>query len=232
MPLCSCCRNPRIEGTNSFFSRFSKSYAKKFRKKGLEKTQKFLLEGVKIGLREKDRPGESPLRDKTILDVGCGVGALHLTMLREGASRALGVDISEGMLEKARAFSSDMGLENQVEYLNADFVSLQEGPGAGKADVLLMDKVVCCYEDVEALMEKAMRQTGTVFALSHPRDRSVLKFAFRAQIFFARLFRFRFHPCWHSWPRVHGMLEQAGFKRVYSNRTFVWDVSAYRLPGA
>jgi len=42
----NCCRSQLCEGTNRFFSRWSKRYAKDFRKKGPDKIQTMILRGV------------------------------------------------------------------------------------------------------------------------------------------------------------------------------------------
>ena len=94
----SCCTSNSCSGTNIFFSRWSKSFAKRFRKKGLEKVQRYLLEGIRL----------EPVKDRHILDIGCGVGALHLTLLQEGAILATGIEAAEGMLEKAKEFQKKL----------------------------------------------------------------------------------------------------------------------------
>ena len=49
--------------------------------------------------------------DATVLDLGCGTGAIGLS-LAEDAGRVLGRDISEGMLAQGREKAADAGLEN------------------------------------------------------------------------------------------------------------------------
>jgi 2-polyprenyl-3-methyl-5-hydroxy-6-metoxy-1,4-benzoquinol methylase len=66
--MTSCCTSSAACSVNNlFFSRWSNSYVKRFRRKGLEKAQKRLLEGVRC---ERLQPRE-------VLDIGCGVGAFH-----------------------------------------------------------------------------------------------------------------------------------------------------------
>ena len=43
-----------------------------------------------------------PLKDQTVLDLGCGYGWHCRYALEQGASRVLGIDLSEKMLTKAR----------------------------------------------------------------------------------------------------------------------------------
>ena len=47
-----------------------------------------------------------PLKDKKILDIGCGMGQHAMQYSKAGAASVLGTDISEKMLEYARANNS------------------------------------------------------------------------------------------------------------------------------
>src|SRR5260221_1469350 len=109
---CSCPRP--IEGTDKFFSGSAKQYAKRFRRKGLAREQQFLVEGI----------SQTSILDKTILEIGCGVGGLHLTLLARGGRAAVGIDIALGVLEEAKALSRQMGWGNKTMYVPGDFVRL------------------------------------------------------------------------------------------------------------
>jgi magnesium-protoporphyrin O-methyltransferase len=212
-----CCQTtPSREGTNKFFSRWSKTYAKRFRKGKLEKVQRFLLEGVR----------SEPVTDKRILDIGCGVGSLHLTLLKEGAAGATGVDIAEGMLDQARKFAEQHGLEGKTKYILGDFV--EKTPEIERADITLLDKVVCCYDDVETLVKKSAEKTRRIYALSHPRQSLLMELIFKTQIFASKLFRAKFSPFWHDWKWVRTLVADQGFQIVYENRTIAWHVAVYR----
>ncbi|QLC34628.1 methyltransferase domain-containing protein [Halarchaeum sp. CBA1220] len=60
-----------------------------------------------------------PRGDDTVLDLGCGTGAVALSLAAE-AGRVVGRDVSEGMLSKARQKASDRGLSN-VEFGEGSF---------------------------------------------------------------------------------------------------------------
>ena len=51
-----------------------------------------------------------PDADDTVLDLGCGTGAIGLA-LADDAGRVVGRDISEGMLERAREKAAERGIE-------------------------------------------------------------------------------------------------------------------------
>jgi len=215
--MSTCCQtNPHQEGTNEFFTRFSKKYAKRFRKGKLEKVQRFLLEGVR----------KEPVTSKEILDIGCGVGSLHLTLLKEGAARAVGVDMAEGMLDKAKQFASQLGMAEKTEYVLGDFVERKNQ--LGNADITILDKVVCCYEDVKTLMETSTQKTKSIYAFSHPRRSLLMKAIFKTQIFVCSLLRTSFRPHWHDWLWVRSLVTAQGFELVYENATIAWQVAVYK----
>ncbi len=215
--MSSCCTTPSsTEGANKFFSRWSKTYEKQFRKKGLAKEQRFLLEGVR----------EEPIAAKNILDIGCGVGSLHLTLLKEGAGQAVGVDVAEGMIEKAKSFASKMGVADKARYIVGDFAQLSDS--VPDADITMLDKVVCCYENLDLLLEKSTSRTKRVFALTHPKDNLPVELMFKIHIGFTKLFRMKFRPFWHNWQRMREEIEGRGFQLAYENSTFMWQVLVFQ----
>ena len=214
--MSDCCHPSQTnEPVNKFFSRWSKRYAKRFRKGGLDKEQRYLLDGIR---RHGGAKGE-------LLDIGCGVGSLHLTLLQEGAVAATGVDISEGMLAQAKKIAEEYQLKDKTSYILGDFV--REAKTIRDADVTMMDKVVCCYEDYRALIEASTLKTRKIFALTHPRANVMVMSVFKVQIFFSKLFRAAFHPFWHDWSEIRHLIEAKGFQQVYTNSTIAWQVFVY-----
>ncbi len=178
--------------------------------------QKLLLQGVRT----------EQIHNKEILDIGCGVGALHLTLLKEGAGRATGVDMSEGMIGRARKFSNDLGVADRAAYIVGDFVEVAET--IRESDITLLDKSVCCYEDIDALVRTSTAKTKSIYALSHPRQNLFMELAFKGHIAFAKLFRWKFHPFWHDWMKLRENIQHFGFELIYSNATPMWQVLVFR----
>jgi len=208
-----CCST---QGTEKFFSRWSKKYLKRFRRKGLAKEQQYLVEGI---LRDD-------VSSKTILEIGSGVGAVHMTLLERGAASAVGVDLAEGMIQQARQLARELGLDRRTRYIVGDFAAMDgEIP---TSDITILDKVVCCYEDVDTLLEKSIGKTKGLYALSFPREIFPVRWLFKTQIFIARVFRFSFHPYWHDWESICLRIGSRGFGEVYRNTTIAWDVRVFR----
>ncbi len=211
----NCCTPDRCGGTGVFFSKWSKKYARRFQKKGLEKVQRLLLDGIR----------QEPVRDKLILDIGCGVGAVHMTLLQEGAAWATGIDAAEGMIEKAQELSSGLGFQDKVSYRQGDFVELADS--VTDTDITILDKVVCCYGDLDELLLKSLHKTRQIYGLTHPRNNILIRSMFKLQIAVFKLFRSPFRPFWHDWDLMRQKIAREGFRIVYEKPTLAWNVIVF-----
>jgi len=66
---------------------------------------------------------EEEVKDKTILDAGCGTGIFSIIFANKGASKVIGIDISEGSLKTAQRLKEKFNLEN-AEFTKEDMVKL------------------------------------------------------------------------------------------------------------
>ena len=107
-----------------------------------------------------------PLKDKRILDIGCGMGQHAVQYSKAGAASVLGIDISEKMLEYARENSS---AEN-ITYRRLAFEDLEQLDE--RFDVITSSLAFDYSEDFALLMKKiyALLNDGgfLVFSMSHP----------------------------------------------------------------
>ena len=215
--MSSCCPNPICtQSTGSFFSKRSRRYARSFKNGKLESIQKFLVEELK----------KEPLQGKRLLDIGCGVGKLHLTLLKDGAQSATAIDMSEEMLRHARDFARKFGVEQKVTYLQGDFMTV--AAALQTAEITLLDKVICCYEDLEGLIAASVAATSQRYALIFPADNFLTRAIFETEIFIAKIFRFGFRPYWHDWRRVEHLLSNEGFILENSRSQLLWQAAVYR----
>jgi len=68
------------------------------------------------------------IRDRAVLDAGCGTGIFSIIFARNGASRVVGIDISPGSLETARGLKERFSLAN-AEFEQRDMLSLPFADG-------------------------------------------------------------------------------------------------------
>jgi ubiquinone/menaquinone biosynthesis C-methylase UbiE len=108
----------------------------------------------------------SELRGRAVLDLGCGFGWFCRWACEQGASRVLGVDVSEKMLMRARETTDDAA----ITYDRADMERL-ELP-LGSFDLVYSSLALHYVADLETLMAKAYRSLvpggSLVFSVEHP----------------------------------------------------------------
>ena len=210
----NCC--PRQAGSyEKCFGVMSKYYAFRYRRMGPNPMQREMLERL-------DALG---LADRTLLDIGCGVGVLHQALLERGAARALGIDLAPKMLEHARDRARAMALDDKVEYRLGDFVEMQAQ--LDPADLTVLDKVVCCYPDAKGMLEAAARHTRVALALVYPRRHWLGLLSNWVWNLAFRLLGSDFRGYVHDPGAVHQWLVRCGLRRVFQRDNLMWHMQVY-----
>ena len=210
----NCCNNSFQDAVDEAFSAGVALYQKKFKKRGFESSQKLLFEALVSRIKNCD-----------ILEIGWGVGILHRELLCKGARSVVGVDIARGMLEAAKRLSETEGMADKTTYLKGDFMELQDTIEVH--DIVILDKVICCYNDSEAQVKSSALKARQFYFLSFPRSKWYIQVVIRLIIFFLRLFRAKFHPYIYQISSVRLWLKDQGFKEIYTGNTFIWQVLGF-----
>jgi 2-polyprenyl-3-methyl-5-hydroxy-6-metoxy-1,4-benzoquinol methylase len=213
--MSTCCVHNRDAGR--FFGWFASRYRRRFARKGLEPSQRQLMNGL-MG---------SGLSDASLLDIGCGTGYLHQRLLQAGAASAVGVDLSIKMLDEARAQAREQGLAKRTDYVEGDFVEVSDA--LVPADIVILDKVICCYPDADALVQRSAGLARRVYAFTIPRDRWSVRLALYTGRVFLALIRCHFRSYIHDLAAIDQRLTQLGFVRVFQDSTFAWLTRIYAL---
>jgi len=130
------------------------------------------------------------------------------------------------MLNAARTFNTAEGMTDRVDYILGDIVEMNgEIPGV---DITMHDKVVCCYEDADGLLEKTLEKTKNIYGFVMPRNNSIARFGFGFLIFISKILRWDFHPFYHPEKPILDRIEKAGFRLKIENHTFIWNVRVYQ----
>ena len=79
------------------------------------------------------------VRDKTVLDVGCGTGILSLLCARAGASEVTGVDASATVARVASAVVSENGMDESVRIRDGMIEDAGTLPAGYKCDVIISE---------------------------------------------------------------------------------------------
>jgi len=210
----SCCC-PHSQSARRFFSRSARRYRRRFQKKGLESLQRSLVEGI-------ERVG---FQGATLLEIGSGVGALHQHLLKQGAASAVGVDLAPAMIEEAEVLARENGLAARTRYRVADFV--EEAETFDAADIVILDKVICCYPDAKRIVGASAAKARRAYAFTIPRDRWYMHVAAALTAFAMRIFGSAFRPYVHDPQQIDTWLTAAGFAKRYETQTLVWHTYVY-----
>jgi len=165
----------------------------------------------------------------TLLDIGGGVGAIQYDLLEAGAREVTAVDASSSYQQAARAEAERRGVSARIQFELGDFVAL--APQVAAADIVTLDRVVCCYPDMEPLVRLSAERCRRLYGLSYPRYRWPVRAVVSTENAFRRLFGNPFRSFVHS-PAVMGdLLTSLGFTRQAAVRTFAWEIAVYaRVP--
>ncbi|MEX1072270.1 MAG: class I SAM-dependent methyltransferase [Chloroflexota bacterium] len=166
------------------------------------------------------------IQGASLLDIGAGVGAVHLELLEAGAARAVDVDASSAFLTVAAAEASRRGFGDRVEHRFGDVVELAED--LPPADVVTLDRVICCYPDLPALVDAATASGARLIGLVHPTDRWWMRASVAVFNVMSRLLR-RHHAFYvHRRTEIDRLLARSGFAATHRGGGRVWLVTIYR----
>jgi len=214
--MSTCCGHAQSAGR--FFSFFARRARKRFERKGFEPSQKQLMAGLEqVGYQEA-----------SVLDIGCGVGHLHQTLLERGARAAVGIDLAPKMLSEAKDWAEERGLGDRVDYVAGDFLTL--GERIEEADICVLDKVVCCYPDARGLVQKSLAKTARVYGLTYPRDRWFIRLGTETIAFLLWMIRSDFRPYVHDPLRIERWISENGFEKHFEDQTTAWLTQVYVRP--
>ena len=191
-------------------------FCERYKNKGLSRSSKLLLRFIL----------DNGVRDRSVLDLGCGAGGLSLELLKEGAGKAVGFDLSPKMIGAATELARADGFESRAKF--------QLGNGATselpESDIVVMDKVLCCYSEWKPLLKNAIEATRVMIGFTVPRDAALTKLPFRLALKVVNYFQrrkggvlFYLHPL----GTIDKTLRESGFNRRKRQGSRFWLVFLY-----
>ena len=155
--MSSCCSPGDLDDV--FSPRQARADARAYRQKGLDGEASRIADAVRARLPA----------GYTVLEIGGGIGAIQLALLRDGAAASTNVELSASYEPFARELIDEAGLDGRVVRRVADFVA--EADTVPAADVVILQRVVCCYPHAERLVASAAAHARRVLVLTFPVDR-------------------------------------------------------------
>jgi SAM-dependent methyltransferase len=195
-----------------FGARQARRDARRYRERGVRGTSRDLVELA------------GNVSGASVLEVGCGVGAIELELLAAGADRATGVELSGEYEEEAAKLLAERGLSDRVERRVGDFVVEPVEPH----DFVVMHRVVCCYPDVDALVGIAAERTRRRLLLTYPQERWLTRAGIRAVNFFMRLSGCGFRAFVHPVAQMTAAAGEHGLELAERRRRGIfWESAAF-----
>lgn len=192
--------------------------------------------------RRRDRPDavtralldaldDSGLRDRSLLEVGCGVGELTLACLDRGAARATGTDLSTEAIDQARSLAAERGLAARARFVVADGSTAP----LERHDVVALNRVICCFPDADGLVHHTSAAAQATYAVVLPRSDGLAGLLTRTLVGAGNaLFRLRrrtfgsYRAFVHDVAALDLRLREAGLRPVHRRHVrYVWHLAVY-----
>jgi magnesium-protoporphyrin O-methyltransferase len=212
----ACCR-PDYDAL--FDARAARRELHAYRRSGLSGTSRRLVDALRTA-------GVAGAR---VLDIGAGIGAVGLELLEAGAGSLVAVDASRPYAGVARAEIERRGVTERATVLHGDFVQLAED--IEPAEVVTLHRVICCYDDWQALVDRSLGRARRLYGLVYPVDRWWTRLVVGAGRLIGRLrgqaLPFHVHPE----GAVDARIRAAGWAPIVHERGLAWQTVVYqRMP--
>jgi magnesium-protoporphyrin O-methyltransferase len=214
----NCCS---AKGCDEFFTeRVARRDSARYRRSGIDGNARRVLDFVR----------EHGIDGSTVLEVGGGVGAIQLELLRAGAAHAENVELSPAYEPYATELLQEAGLEGRVERHLLDFAS--QGDEVQPADVVILHKVVCCYPDYEALVGAAAVHAKHQLLLTFPRESWWMRLGLSAANLIERVRRRTFRVYVHPPAAMIAVARSNGLEPIARHRGRIWEFCGFERAGA
>lgn len=209
---CNCCEMEN----NTFGEDRAKADIKEYLRRGPANQTKLILEAVRsLGLK-----------GVALLDIGGGIGTIHHELLDDVASEATHVDASSAYLKEAKVEAARRAHTEKVQFIHADFTDVASD--LPQADVVTLDRVVCCYPDFRSLLKAAAGHSRKAVALTYPRETWYMRVGMAVANFFQRLRNDPFRIFVHPVAEMETLFKAEGFVKTSIRRLFVWEMALYQ----
>ncbi len=210
------CRTGPCAASAHFNPKKAERDLRRYQRRGPDVTTQLILEELR----------RWPLQGLHLLDVGGGIGVIAVELVTAGLASITFADASAGYLEAARRHLASRGASRAAQFFLGDFAATADT--LPDADIVTLDRVVCCYPDVEALLRGAGARARRMVAFTYPRDTWYVRAAVVVENSWYWLRRDPFRAFVHSPERMASVLESAGFVRAARHATLQWAFDLYR----
>ncbi len=199
-----------------FSEKRAEAEARRFRRRGLDPTSRRIARLVK----------QHGIEGRTLLEVGGGVGAIQIELLKAGITRAVNIELTPTYEQAAQALLREAGLEDRVERRVMDFA--EAAPEVEDADIVVMNRVLCCYPDMPKLAGAAADHARQLLVVSFPKERWWTRVLISLGDLALRVARRQFQIFLHSPDKIIATAERHGLQTISNHSSFFWQVASLR----
>jgi len=208
-----CCQCRGIE--NMFDKKAAKRALKQYLKKGPSKTTDILLKAIH----------NKGVKGLSFLDIGGGIGAIQYDLIKAGASSGISIEASPAYIDLVKNQIRKNNLAEIIDFRHGDFTEI--APYVDSAEIVTLDKVICCYDDMSELVKLSSKLSRKIYAIIYPRDVWWTKLALPFINFYPLIRRSPFRVFIHPTKKVEEIIIKNGFKRDYYAKTLFWQVAMF-----
>ncbi|MGA8634879.1 MAG: class I SAM-dependent methyltransferase [Candidatus Dormiibacterota bacterium] len=190
--------------------------ARRYERRGLDPTSRRIVELLTL----------QGVEGLTLLEVGGGVGAVQIELLKAGVTHAVSVELTPTYEKAAGDLLRRSGFEDRVERKVMDFA--EAGDDVEAADIVIMNRVLCCYPDMPKLAGAAAAHARQVLVLSFPRGTWWTRCSLSLANCGLRMTRRGFQVFVHRPERIQATAEHFGLKTTLNRAGVFWQVMALR----
>ena len=165
--------------------------------------------------------------DRTVLELGCGRGGLLLGLVQAGAAHATGLELSPAAIDAARDRFAQEQLSDRVHLSVGDAAHVSLEPH----DWVILDRVMCCYPDIEGLLANTLPAARHIYAFTVPTSRGWRGVAARVEEWFQNAWNtLRGQSCpgyVHNLDLIEEHMVTAGFRLRHRDRQRLWHIAVY-----
>jgi magnesium-protoporphyrin O-methyltransferase len=212
----NCCRAGPCEEV--FSSRVAAWDLRQYRRRGPGRLERHMLAAIPAG----DLPGAR------VLEIGGGIGALQAELLLAGAQSGEVIELVGSYAPYARELAAALGIAGRSSFRVADLLADPQAAAAASADIVLLNRVICCSADGLALTALAARLTRGTLLLSYPRDTLPVRWGSRLQHALFRLLQRQFRFFVRPASAIIAAAEAEGLTLVRWEQGLLWEFVALR----
>ncbi len=189
-----------------------------YRKEGPSKNTQMLIDAIIA----------EGISGMTLLDIGGGVGTIQHELLKAGVSSCFNVEASRAYIEAAKEEATRQGHADSISHLHGNFVDL--ATDVPQSDIVTLDRVICCYHDVNALVDLSSDIAGKLYCIVYPRNSWWTRIITALENLSLRIQRNPFRSFVHPTEVVEEIVRSKGFVRRFFREVGRWQVVVYERP--